>query len=333
MRKIGVALLDSISGWMRDPTASETVVDANRQGSGVNYGDLTSGGSRRNHLNPNALMNSPDCSKSNPACPMTRKRFVENLAESPLFQHYQQAFHTLTGLPLCLEAVADKKSSEEVVTQRGVAGVVQSLVPVKVGKGVLAALRTGGVRLQPATAEHFAPVAKALLDSDHSAAEIHAARVHFENVPVMEPERYEAALAILRSFALQLGENAHRLLFAHVTHEPEPVRKAKSYIQEHLVEPMSLEDVASAVNVSPFHFCKLFKRATGLTFTEFVNHARVEKAKRLLLRPDTRITEVAYDVGFQSLSHFNRSFRKIADESPSEFRSRMKSAEAHLSVA
>ena len=69
----------------------------------------------------------------------------------------------------------------------------------------------------------------------------------------------------------------------------------------------AVEAVAKAVNVSPFHFCKLFKRATGLTFTDFVNRARVEKAKRMLMKPDARITEVAYDVGFQSLSHFNRS--------------------------
>ena len=59
----------------------------------------------------------------------------------------------------------------------------------------------------------------------------------------------------------------------------------------------------------------------------------VEKAKRLLMRPAARITEVAYDVGFQSLSHFNRSFRRIAAESPSEFRMRMKSPRNHLVAA
>ncbi len=253
-----------------------------------------------------------------------RRRFVQNLAESDLFQHYQSAFHTLTGLPLSLEALPEGREFDSVQTASGVAGVVETLVPVKIGKSVLAALRTGGVRLQPATADHFAPVARALLDSDRSAAEIRGAKVHFDQVPVMEPARYEAALALLGSFALQLGEAAHRLLFAHATHEPRPVRNAKTFIHEHLAEQMSLETVATAVNVSPFHFCKLFKRATGLTFTDFVNRARVEKAKRLLLRPGARITEIAYDVGFQSLSHFNRSFRRIADESPSEFRLRMK---------
>jgi AraC-like DNA-binding protein len=263
-----------------------------------------------------------------------RKRFVQNLAESDLFQHYQRAFHTLTCLPLCLEAVPEQNEFHEPATSIGLAGVVETLVPVKIGKSVLAALRTGGVRLQPATAAHFEPVAKALLDGDRSAAEIRGAKVQFENVPVMEPERYEAAIAILRSFSLQLGETAHRMLFAHATHEPEPVRNAKAFIHQHLGEQMSLEAVASAVNVSPFHFCKLFKRATGLTFTDFVNRARVEKAKRLLLRPSARITEIAYDVGFQSLSHFNRSFRRIADESPTEFRSRMKdTGKRHLEAA
>jgi AraC-like DNA-binding protein len=114
------------------------------------------------------------------------------------------------------------------------------------------------------------------------------------------------------------------MLFAQTTHEPDVVRNAKAFIHDHLAENLSLEAVANAVNVSLFHFCKLFKKATGLTFTDFVNHARVEKARRMLMRPSCRITEVAYDVGFQSLSHFNRSFRRITSESPTEFRSRLK---------
>lgn len=255
-----------------------------------------------------------------------RQRFIQNLADSDLFQHYQHAFHTLTELPLCLEAAEEGREPLQVVSSTGTAGVVETLVPVKVGKSVIAALKTGGVRLAPASADAFAPVARELLEKDHSAAEIAGARVHFEHVPVMSQPRYEAAVDILKSFALQLGECAHRLLFAHATHEPEAVRNAKAFIHDHLAEPMSLETVAGAVNVSPFHFCKLFKRATGLTFTDFVNRARVEKAKRLLMKPSARITEVAYDVGFQSLSHFNRSFRRIAAESPSEFRIRMKSS-------
>ncbi|HEY1084481.1 MAG TPA: AraC family transcriptional regulator [Prosthecobacter sp.] len=260
-----------------------------------------------------------------------RERFVETLSESDLFQQFQRAFHTLTGLPLTLRAQGDQEHIETPVTQKGVSGVVETLVPVRVGKNPVALLQTGGVRLEPANAQTFAPLAHSLLDDDRSADEVRTAQVHFQQVPVIEPERYEAAVALLLSFSLQMGESAHRLLFAHATHEPDAVRNAKIYIHAHLAEPMTLEGVASAVNVSPFHFCKIFKRATGLTFTDFVNRARVEKAKRMLMRPAARITEVAYDVGFQSLSHFNRSFRRIASESPTEYRGRMK--DGHAPVA
>ncbi len=295
---------------------------------GHNIGTMGSGQGGGVNQTKQRAMNTTTSSTS------ARQRFILNLAESELFQHYQKAFHTLTSLPLNLEVVKDDEHIESIVTSKGVAGVVETQVPVRVGKNTIAVMLTGGVRLQPANAENFAPVAKALLDDDRTAAEIRSAKVQFEHVPVMQPERYDAAIAILQSFALQLGDSAHRLLFANATHEPEAVRNAKIFIHQHLAEPMSLEAVASAVNVSPFHFCKLFKRATGLTFTDFVNRARVEKAKRMLMKPAARITEVAYDVGFQSLSHFNRSFRRIADESPTEFRGRMKSGSPlHLAAA
>ena len=252
---------------------------------------------------------------------IAHQRFIANLAGSDLFQHYQRAFNTLTGLSLTLNPCTNVDS---VTTTEDIRGVVNTLVPVRIGKNPVAALQTGGVRLRPADADHFTPVAKAMLDDDHSAADIRAAKSDFQALPVMSPERYEAAVALLSSFALQMGESAHRFLFAHACKEPDSIRRAKAHIHAHLAEPMTLESVAKAVGVSPFHFCKIFKNATGLTFTDFVSHARVEKAKRLLMKPTSRITDVAYDVGFQSLSHFNRSFRRIVSESPTEFRSRMK---------
>ncbi len=263
----------------------------------------------------------------------SRARLVENLSSTDFFHTYSSAYEQLTGLHLNLEPTHEGEEQTKTETKYSMTGLADTRVPVRVGKTLVAVLRTGGVRLAPANAENFAPIAKALLDSDRSASEIKAEREAFTKLPVMAPERYEAALALLKSFAFQLGESAHRLLFANAQHEPEPVRHAKAYIMQHLAEPMSLETVAREVSVSPFHFCKVFKRATGMTFTDFVNRARVEKAKRMLMRPEARITEVAYDVGFQSLSHFNRSFRRIASESPTEFRARMKSSRGGALVA
>jgi AraC-like DNA-binding protein len=64
----------------------------------------------------------------------------------------------------------------------------------------------------------------------------------------------------------------------------------------------------------------MFKKATGLTFTDYMGRVRVEKAKTLLLNPHLRVSEIAYTVGFQSLTHFNRVFRDLTGESPSHFR-------------
>ena len=122
-----------------------------------------------------------------------RQRFIQNLAESELFQHYQKAFNTLTSLPLNLEAAPEECHIDGVVTRTGVAGVVETKVPVRVGKNVIALMLTGAVRLQPANADTFAPVAKALLDEDRSAAEIRSAKVHFDHAPVFQLPKAPAA--------------------------------------------------------------------------------------------------------------------------------------------
>lgn len=265
--------------------------------------------------------------------PSARERLVQLLCDTEFFQSYSHAFAELTGLALTLEATREGEVLNDIDTVFSIAGVADSRVPVRVGKNLVAALHMGGVRLSPATAEAFAPVAAALLDSGRDAAEVKAEHAAFAQLPLMTPERYDAALAMVKSIAFQLGDSAHRLLFAHSHQEPEAVRAAKAYIMDNLVEPMSLDQVAAQVHVSPYHFCKIFKRATGMTFTDFVGRARVEKARKMLMRPQCRITEVAYDVGFQSLSHFNRSFRRVTGESPTEFRSRLGSAPSRNTLA
>jgi AraC-like DNA-binding protein len=264
--------------------------------------------------------------------PSSKARFIQTLADSPLFSLHQGAFHDLTGLKLSLTP-AQEGEHEVLETKTSFeGGLAITRVPVKIGKNTIAFIQTGSTRLIPPGDEAFHDVAREMLADDKSAAEIKAAKAYFDSHPTTAVERYNAAKIVLASFASQLAENAHRMLFAQTTHEPHVVRNATAFIHDHLAENLSLEAVANAVNVSLFHFCKLFKKATGLTFTDFVNHARVEKARRMLMRPSCRITEVAYDVGFQSLSHFNRSFRRITSESPTEFRSRLKlgSPEASL---
>jgi AraC-like DNA-binding protein len=98
------------------------------------------------------------------------------------------------------------------------------------------------------------------------------------------------------------------------------IARAKDFIRGNQAEDLSLGQVARAVNASTFYFCKMFKKATGLNFTEYLSRVRIEKAKNLLLNPNLRISEIAFEVGFQSLTHFNRVFKKIVGQSPTDYR-------------
>lgn len=80
--------------------------------------------------------------------------------------------------------------------------------------------------------------------------------------------------------------------------------------------------VASAVHLSTAAFCRYFKKQTRMTFTDFVNQYRITQAKTLLLK-DVSVSEACYEVGFESLSYFNKLFRKLTGENPSAFKKRM----------
>jgi AraC-like DNA-binding protein len=93
------------------------------------------------------------------------------------------------------------------------------------------------------------------------------------------------------------------------------------YIHAHYNETPDVNDVASSVHLSTPAFCRYFRRQTKMTFTDFVNQYRITQAKTLLLQ-DRSITETCYEVGIGSLSYFNKLFKKIEGENPSDFKKR-----------
>jgi AraC-like DNA-binding protein len=118
------------------------------------------------------------------------------------------------------------------------------------------------------------------------------------------------------------------MLFAHESQETAPnyraepveIWKTRKYIEEHSDEVLSLTKVAKAVNISANHLSEKFKEVTGINFVDYVARARFEKARDLLLNSNRRISEIAFAAGFQSLSQFNRVFKKLSGKSPSAFR-------------
>ena len=101
------------------------------------------------------------------------------------------------------------------------------------------------------------------------------------------------------------------------------VKNALSYIEENCTEKLKLADVAEKTYVSQWHLSKLLNRYTGKSFSELLNHVRIEKAKELLAEPALRIGDVAEQVGFQDVAHFSRVFKKQEGISANEYRNRL----------
>lgn len=94
------------------------------------------------------------------------------------------------------------------------------------------------------------------------------------------------------------------------------------FIDTHYMEDLNLEDIAASIGFSKYHFIRLFKQYTGLTFCDYVNLRRTKMAEELLEKPDYSITEVALQSGFPSISTFNRLFKQQKGCTPSEYRAK-----------
>jgi AraC-like DNA-binding protein len=102
--------------------------------------------------------------------------------------------------------------------------------------------------------------------------------------------------------------------------EPVAIWKARKYIEEHSGEELSLTKVAKLVNMNANYLSENFKQVTGINFVEYVARTRFANAGNLLRNPNLSISEIAFAAGFQSLSQFNRVFRRFSDKSPTQFR-------------
>jgi AraC-like DNA-binding protein len=112
-----------------------------------------------------------------------------------------------------------------------------------------------------------------------------------------------------------------RVRLAELNHaEPRDIWKARRFIEEHSTEQLSLGKVAKAIGINPTHLSEKFKQVTGAKFVDYIARSRFEKTCKLLEDVDLRISEIAFAVGFQSLSQFNRVFKKLSGKSPTAYR-------------
>src|SRR5262249_32004271 len=288
------------------------------------------------------------------------KQVIEMLVRSRLFRDYETVFTKATGLPLTLRPVefwqlahhgkkhenpfcallAERpaalavclKAHQDMIDRTGVLphtvtcpfGLTETAIPVKLGSRVIGYLRIGQVlRHTPAKSDEN-KVDREL--KRHGVPYETELRKAWAKNPLIFPDRYNAIVRLISFFAEQLSTLANQLVIEKQNVEPPLVRKAREYIETHKTEELSLTDVARAAGASVFHFCKVFHKATSLTFTDYLARVRLEDARTQLLNPNRRISEIAYDVGFQSLTQFNRTFKRVFGQSPTEFRARLSSS-------
>jgi AraC family transcriptional regulator len=95
---------------------------------------------------------------------------------------------------------------------------------------------------------------------------------------------------------------------------------ATEFIRENIERDLGITEIASAVDLSPFHFARSFKQATGVSPHQYLIKSRIEQAKSLLAKSELPIVEVGFRVGFKNQSHFTTLFRKLTSLTPKAYR-------------
>ena len=304
-----------------------------------------------------AKPSAPSASAVRDAAPKnSEERLLQQLTRSKIYQDYERAFSEATQMPLSLRAVEIWNTAHRgkkfenpfcaLVSQSGrscaacldvqhqitegegdkprmitcFAGMADSAVPVHLGLKTIGYLQTGQVLLRSPNKAQFQRVVHQLLEWG-ATLDIEQLEEAYFQTHVLTPSQYQAMVKLLDIFAQHLSALSNQIALQEANAEPPIIHRAKDFIEKHKSDPISLSEVARALNVSTFYFCKLFKKATGINFTEYLSRVRIEKAKNLLLNPNLRVSEIAYEVGFQSLTHFNRVFLRIVGRSPTAYRS------------
>jgi YesN/AraC family two-component response regulator len=255
---------------------------------------------------------------------MHETEVLDQLSRSKLYQDFERAFREVTQVPLHLAAPNKRISAYDGNGHRYAHQFLDKTeIPVCLGDKIIGVLQMGQQTLETRATERFIDLERQSRDAGMSNG---FGRIEDGHCQIFVPSqsRYDAMVRLLEIFAQQLSFFADEILIEQDEREPYRVRLARAYISNHQSEYFSLSDLARSVHVSTFYLCKIFKKATGLTFIEFRNRLRIQSAKKLLVNPNLSVSEIAYRVGFQSLTQFNRLFRRTVGESPTAFRCSLK---------
>ncbi|SET90835.1 AraC family transcriptional regulator [Paenibacillus sp. NFR01] len=100
----------------------------------------------------------------------------------------------------------------------------------------------------------------------------------------------------------------------------ERLKALLQHVEQHLAEPIPLDKAAAMVHLSPYHFCKMFKQLTGMTFVQYVNGQRMAEAERLLRGTALTVTEIAERVGCGGINSFSKLYKQLKGITPTATR-------------
>ena len=117
--------------------------------------------------------------------------------------------------------------------------------------------------------------------------------------------------------------NAEGFALKALAQDNHRINNTFNYVQENFRRPISIEEIAEHVSMTPPAFCRNFKKVTSKTFTQFVNEYRLVHATKLLTEEQESIQTICFECGFNNFSHFNKVFKKHTGKTPTEYRKDM----------
>jgi AraC-like DNA-binding protein/ligand-binding sensor protein len=301
--------------------------------------------------------------------PSMNQSLFDALSRSRVVRSYEEAFHTATGFVLKLQPAVEiedlnpfgdhanpfcrmmgcSPQAKEVcnrtfaairnkASKKGApgkaccfAGITHLAIPVISAGEHIATMYGGQFMLEKPTKQNFEKVSRNFVRMGLG-NQLKALEHAWFHTPVVSEKKLQAILYLLETFAERISRHAATMLLEPIEGEPATVTRARKFIDDRFAEPITMPDAARHLRMSPSTFSKVFKRAVGITFTQYVARVRVEKSKSMLANPSAPVRNIAFQSGFDSISQFNRSFRQYAEMSPSQYRESLKGVEHSLSA-
>ena len=281
---------------------------------------------------------------------------LADLAESRAFERFHEILWKLTGVvlslkhpdgsfakmlctheeynPICKMIQSDERGmracqrydkihcQKAAKTRRGIRyfchiGLIDIAVPIFIGNRHIASISSGQILPERQSEAGFEAL---WAKSRHLDIDKEDLRRAYWKSSYMPLSKVDAVLEQISFFAEYFCEMGVRLKTKSDPGTHPGIAWAKDYIADNFKYDISMDEVARHIGITKSHFCRLYKKETGVNFSRALNNYRIEQAKKLLVSTDWTVTQIAFESGYNCLPYFNRIFSKFTGLSPGKYR-------------